>query len=45
MNGGSKLSIADILFIVERYFYLILIVIGSALILNKEQPLFSEFAH
>jgi hypothetical protein len=45
MNGGSKSSIADILFIIERYFYLILIVIGSAIILNKEQPEFSEFVH
>jgi hypothetical protein len=35
MLGGSKFSTADILFIFERYFYLILTVIGSALIFNK----------
>jgi hypothetical protein len=38
-------SIADLSLIFERYFYFNLLVIGTALILNKEQPWFSEFAH
>jgi hypothetical protein len=45
MAGVSKFSTADIPFIVERYFYLILIVIGSAIILNKNSQSFSEIVH
>jgi hypothetical protein len=37
-------SYSNIFIIAERYSYLILIVIGSAILFNKEQPLLSQFA-